>query len=468
MSVICTISINKKSVKLSPVQLSFYRQCQIIEAVDSNHATYYLFFIKGSFLHAGQLGAIPSESMLYRILSKGTGFSGNHPLTEALLPDNSMFHSIPLPQLIKKLSAKYGPLDAALYLTFFEGCVPAETLRLHLKKTFYYFRRNGQLLAAYKLLHYYLDLFPDEPFASDMLSNLSFQQYARRYRDSSMLSIGDSTFLEFLCFDRQYETMCFEALLRIYQNEGRWIDELASRCNYLTINNDKSNFQKIQDLIQEKFDAKQQTSFLQNLLSSISYSHELGSSVFSQLISQGNHTEAIRFLIREQTPVTEAQLPLLTEGFLTVDLLPFHPDLDKINQLLVSLYSNEPLILEPILRRFITSMFPVYELSFVKDWTNAFTEAGIRLPVLGMIENMESYAEDPDQQFALGKLYFYFHQYEKSIDCFKWEMELKQYDAEPIQYLIKVYAYLGEKEEQKAYTQMLHQLNQNPKATDKP
>lgn len=462
----CTVFAGRKSLTLSPVQLSIYRQCQIVEAMDPDQKTYYLFFIKDTFLHAAQLNDIPTASMLSRILQDGIGFPGTHPLTEALLSNHSTLSSIPQEQLVKKLFSKYGPLDTALFLTFFEGCLPTETLRLQLKKIFYHFRRNGQLSAAYKSLRYYLDFASDDSFASDMLNNLSFHHYADRYLGLSMSSIKDKTFLEFLCFDRLYEPEYLEALVDIYQKENRWIDELASRCDFLSINKDQANLQAIQTLIQQKFTTKQQTLFFQNLLSSLPHTSELRAGIFNQLISQKNHTEVIRFLLDEQADVSPDQLSFLTISFQHIDLNAFSSQWNKMNRLLLQLYREQPSHLEPILHRFVCHLLKEYELAFIKEWISLFTEADVKLPIADIIGKMCEYQEDPDQQFALGKLYLYFDQYEKSIDCFKWEMELNPADTAPIQYLIKVYAHLGEKTEKEAYTQLLNQTNKKGGAVD--
>lgn len=457
----CTVSINKKSVTLFPVQLSIYRQCKVVKATDSGNKNFYLFFIKNHFFHAAQLKEVARDSMLGRVLAEGITFSGSHPLIEALIPNHSMLHSIPVQLLPKKLFAKYGPLDSALFLTFFDGRLPTENLRMQLKKIFYHFRRNGQLFAAFKLLHYYLDFAPDDPFASDMLSNLTFHPYTKRYQEASILSIDDTAFLEFYCFDRSQETHLLETLLSIYREEDRWIDELAVRSHHLSIDQNQNNLQTIQKLILRHFDENQQTSFFQELLSSVPHSDELRSNIFQQLIDQNNHLKTIHFLLQEHPEVIKKQLPFVTKSFLTVELEELTGLTDKTNALLLELYQTDLEALEKIVFRFVSTMLQTRKLNDVKNWLKVFDEANIKLVVSGMIDKMEIYQEDPDQQFELGKLYLYFDQYEPAIDCFKWEMELKPYAAEPIQYLIKVYASLDNKEELKTYKQLLHQVNKN-------
>lgn len=457
----CTVSINKKSVTLFPVQLSIYRQCKIVKAMDSSNRNFYLFFIRNHFFHAAHLKEVASDSMLGRMLAEGITFSGSHPLIEALIPDHSMLHSIPVQLLPKKLFAKYGPLDSALFLTFFDGRLPTENLRMQLKKVFYHFRRNGQLFAAFKLLHYYLDFAPDDPFASDMLSNLAFHPYTKRYQGTSILSIDDNAFLEFYCFERLQETDLLTTLLSIYKEEDRWVDELAVRSYYLSIHHNHDNLQSIQTLILRHFNENQQTFFFQELLSSIPHADELRDSIFQQLIDQHNHLKTIHFLVQEHPEVVKEQLPFVTESFLTVELDELTSLTDKTNVLLLELYQSDSETLEKIVSRFVFSMLHTRKLNDVKNWLKVFDEANIKLVISGMIDKMEVYQEDPDQQFELGKLYLYFNQYEQAIDCFKWEMELKPYAAEPIQHLIKVYASLDNKEELKTYKQLLHQVNKN-------
>jgi uncharacterized protein HemY len=55
---------------------------------------------------------------------------------------------------------------------------------------------------------------------------------------------------------------------------------------------------------------------------------------------------------------------------------------------------------------------------------------------------------------TLGELYVEFGQYEKAIECFSWEMELKPTNTKPLQWLSKIYREMGMNHEADAFREL--------------
>ncbi|WP_053217187.1 tetratricopeptide repeat protein [Virgibacillus senegalensis] len=452
-----TLMVNKKTIDLKPQQMVLYRSCKIIEAVDESETYYYLYMYKDKPLNGVRATQIKLGSFLHRALANGISFSGTHPLTKLVLSDHPSFRSISFNQLYKKTAASHSPLDTAYILTLFDSFTANEAIHKLLKNTYYNYRRNGQMLLAYKTLNVFADFAPMDTFTRDMQGQLDFQKYQQRYADMKKIAVSDPQHFERVSFDRLTEPDISRLLINNLHEHGRFIDEIAVRLHLLTIGasvEDSTFF----ELIEQHFGQEQQLQFYREL----SYSADLPESLSNQLLKRllkHQQTDAVVQLLalnNIQPPANQKQA--VVDCFAKANLSTFPPLFSRLNHTLLHLFSEQPQLLEPIVIRCISAFFQDYTLDSLKQWLSPFQQKGIHLPIEQKLNKMQKLEEDPEQQGTLGELYLYFHQPEKSIDCFKWEMELKPEDPKPVQLLSKVYLSLGNKDEAAVYQQLYLQM----------
>ncbi|QTM98339.1 hypothetical protein ERJ70_02805 [Sediminibacillus dalangtanensis] len=452
-----TLMANKKTIDLKPQQMVVYRSCKIIEAVDRNDACYYLYMYKNKPLNGIRAKHIKLGSFLHRALARGISFSGTHPLTLQVLSDHPSFRSISFNQLYKKIAASHSPLETAYILTLFDSFAANEPIHKLLKNTYYKYRRNGQMLLAYKTLNIFADFAPEDAFARDMQGHLDFQRYRQRYADVKKVASSDPQHFERVSFDRLTDPETSRLLLDSLHKQNRLIDEIAVRLHLLT-NRTIAEDLIVFDLIEQHFDQEQQLQFYRQLAYSPELPAALGTQLLEKLLESQQPDAVVQLLTANDIQPSDVHKQAIADCFAKADLSIFPPLFSRLNHRLLDLFSDQPQLLEPIVIRCISAFFRDYDLDTLKQWLEAFQQQGIHLPIEQKLNKMQQLEEDPEQQGTLGELYLYFHQPEKSIDCFKWEMELKPEDPKPVHLLSKVYLTLGNKDEAAVYQQLYLQM----------
>ncbi|SDK34851.1 hypothetical protein [Sediminibacillus albus] len=453
-----TLMVNKKTLDLIPKQMYIYRSCKIIEAVDDEQHYYYLFVYKDKAFNGVRARQVKLTSFLHKAIAKGLSFSGDHPLTLHVLTTHPSFRTISFNQLYKKLSLKYSPLETALILTLFDAFISTKQLSSLLKKTYYQYRRNGQMLMAYKVLNIYADYDPNDPFAHDMLSQLDFQNYQLKYANLEKLVHLDPVHMEQVCFDKLEEPSCHNLLIEYLAEQDRWLDEIAVRLAILGDSSSEAHQAALISLMKKHFTEEERLQLYKQLAYHPAVPDAFCTELMDGLLEEDQYEAVVDLLItRNLTPLPHQQ-QRIAECFCKVDLPVFPSLFDRLNDRLIALFPTDSQTLERIVIRCISAFFQDYELEKIKDWLKPFHQHGIHLPIEQKLNKMQLLQEDPEQQGALGELYLYFHQPEKSIDCFKWEMELKPEDPKPVQLLSKVYLSIGNKDEAEAYQQLYLQM----------
>ncbi len=452
-----TLMANKKTIDLKPQHMVVYRSCKIIEAVDRNDDCYYLYIYKDKPLNGIRAKHIKLGSFLHRALARGISFSGTHPLTLQVLSDHPSFRSISFNQLYKKTSASHSPLETAYILTLFDSFAANEPIHKLLKNTYYKYRRNGQMLLAYKTLNIFADYAPEDTFARDMQGHLDFQRYRQRYADMKKIASSDPQHFERISFDRLNEPETSGLLLATLKQQNRLIDEIAVRLHLLT-NRTTAEDLVVFDLIEQQFDLEQQLQFYRQLAYSTELPAALGAQLLEKLLESQQPDAVVQLLAANDIQPSPAHKQAIADCFAKASSATFRSLFGSLNHRLIDLFSDQPQLLEPIVIRCISAFFRDYDLDTLKQWLQPFHKQGIHLPIEQKLNKMQQLEEDPEQQGTLGELYLYFHQPEKSIDCFKWEMELKPEDPKPVQLLSKVYLTLGNKDEAAVYQQLYLQM----------
>ncbi|MDO6448677.1 hypothetical protein [Oceanobacillus profundus] len=448
------VQLNKKKIHLTATQLVFYKQSKVLEATDKNSNYYYLIFYKNNFINGAKRNQIKINSHVHQAFKNGIRYLGEHPITRTLIKKQKSFHLISFNQLYKSIQKKYTTLETALIFSYFDSFIKLESTHKLFRQTFYEYRRNGQHFAAYKLLNCYSLAYPNNKFAHDMLHNLQFQTYKPIYQNMTTLYEKDPIYFEASFESFKGNQTFLKLLFQLYREQNRLLDELAVRSELLQLHDSEENNSTVIFLL-ENFSLDDQLLILQQLKQHAAIREKS----MQLLLSTGKANDFVHFLFKTDFQPTPEQMDAIITRFEQADsdVLSSQYQLSKTR--LLTLCSFDARILDKLVTPFVTAFFNHYSLHDILDWTEAFRKANFHLPIEQKLRKMQTMTEDPDQQFALGELYVHFQQLEKSIDCFKWEMEMHPNNPKPVSYLSKIYNQLGQQEEATAYQQLFLQMN---------
>ncbi|WP_249870360.1 tetratricopeptide repeat protein [Oceanobacillus saliphilus] len=448
------IHSNKKNHTLTAEQLVFYKQSKVLEATDDSGNYYYLIFYKNDFINGMKRNQIKINSHIHHAFTNGIHFNGTHPLTIKLLKSQKSFHFISFNQLYKNIQKSYPKIETSLIISYFDSFTKPGSVEKLFKNTFYDYRRNGQNMTAYQLLKTISNSGRENNFVQDMLNDLQLQQYKAIYSDMKKVYEKDPINFESAAFDDLFHEESVDLLIQLYQEQNRFLDELAVRTALLNDKFSQKNLAAILSIL-NGFPVEEQISYLQALKQTNSVKEKL----MNLMMDSGNANDMVRFLMTTKFMPQDAQIETIIKNFEHADSGVLTSHFDHSSKRLLQLCNNDRHTLERMVKPFVSAFLEDYKLSKIIAWLQAFHDAGYNLPIERKLLKMKAMMEDPDQQFALGELYIQFRQFEKSIDCFKWEMELHPEDQKPVTYLSKVYLELGDKEEAAAYQQLLIQMN---------
>lgn len=454
-------SKNKKTIDVTPTQLTIYKQSKIVELMDKEKNHYYLFFFKDEFINGLQANEIKIDSYLHKAFNKGFNYNGNHPLTNIVLSNKKTYTNHRFNQLYTKVKQNHSLIEAAYIFTFFDSFIPKSEIVKLLKSVYYHYRRNGQLNNAFKTIKVYEISMPNDHFAKEMLNNIQFQPYEILYQDIKSLTSKDNIYIESYCYDHLTNSN-ITFLTGILKKQNRWIDVLTLQMYQLARAGAPSTFYEIKTIMEEHLTYDQQVLLLLDLLPQFKHTlQEVQQHLFEILIQQKGYNQLIELVVTEELSTTPKQLKFISHSFEQADSHLFPSLFSQLNHKLLSLYKHDPKTLEKVTHRCVKSFLPYYSIGKIIEWISPIKEAGLSLPIEKKLIKMEKLENDPDGQFILGELYLNFDLLDKSIDCFKWEMELHPEDPKPLQLLTKVLKQMGNTEEANAYHHLLLQLQKS-------
>ncbi|WP_407270850.1 tetratricopeptide repeat protein [Radiobacillus sp. PE A8.2] len=458
-----SVTDNKKPITLEATRLSVFRQSKIVEAIDAKQRHYYIFFYKDNFLTWVRPKHIVLNSYIHKAFAHGVLFDGDHPITDQVIQLHHSFSHSRFNQLYNKLTGKYTPQEISLIFTFFDSFISHKQISKLLKKTYYDFRRNGQMLSAYKILKIAVLFDENDTFSNDMISSMQFKSYEEIYKDLYALVDRDPIQLEILCFTDRSTPKKAALLLGLLRNEKRYLDELAVRLSMLNNQFSTDYWSEIKALIRSHFPQEEQQKLLY-IIAEQNHHPDLQSDLFGSFLDSNDADSIVRFLVDRSVQPAPNQMPTVATNFLSAKpstLLTLYP---KLNVRLVELFKDEHVALDKIVIRTVSILLTEHTLAEVSDWLAAFRNASISLPIAQRLKKMQLLEDDPDRQLPLGEMYLELDQLDKSIDCFKWEMELKPTDPKPVQLLMNAYRKLGDKTEASTYQQLLVQMQKHSSA----
>ncbi len=430
-------------MRFEVVQLTVYKQAKIVEATGQKNQSYYLFFYKDRYINAKKTTSIRLQSFLKNALQYGYTFTADHPLTKALLNEENAYRLTSNNQMVQKLTNKYNEIEMLYVLAMFDNYVNEKKIQALCKKTFYNYRRNGQLKKAFRILVNYGQVRPNDTFAKDMLHHFDFQKYKDQYQNLDQLTIewSDPLYLESVYFEQNFPDTVIKSIIEQYHIDNRKFDQLClfyMKCSSLQA------VAKMDELAQELLTKQDQIRLWEQLLLEYPKPKE----IIEKLVKLNGYQAILRYYVHHNEAIEDHDL--FEKAIDSVSSEQLAKDYQPLLQTLLTLYKEDAAQLERVLHLTIKKLLQHLPLNEIIT-----SLQDTELPIMQKLKKMKKLTDNPDQQFALGEIYFDLEQYDQAIACFEWEMELTPDDPAPIQYLYKSYLAKGDKEQANTYKQLM-------------
>jgi hypothetical protein len=446
----------KQPTRLYINRMTIYLQSKIIEAFNENNEVYYLFFYKDNFLTSQKATQLKVDSHIVKAFKNGIIFDNPHPLINTLYSSCSPLKCLSFDQLLKKLENHFTPQETALILTFFESFIPKKVLFKHIQNIFYQYRRNGQLLAGYKILRILIEFDPTDTWAKPLATSLAYNKYADLYNQFSnnLLKEDPISAEKLLYLQKEIDNQAYPQLESILTNDSRWIDLIALLIYKFSVTPSNDHYHALLRLLEEHLNSEEIAGILKDLSVSLPNNHQLYKDLLERFLKLNQAEEALSFLTEHCTELSAPQTDHLESILEKINLEASHVQIEKLNHILLPLFKSEPKKLDKILQKCVTLLLKNNDLKFIKEWLAPLKACQQTLPIIDNVDKIVALSDDPNQQLLLGEFYYQFNQFDKAIECFSWEMELNSTDPKPVQWLSKIYQTIGMEAEYKAYQQL--------------
>lgn len=447
-----TILDHKQTIHMNVERMAVYLQSKIIEASDAKGQIFYLFFYKDQYLTTVTAMKLRKNSYIAHAFRDGIVLNTPHPLIQIFLKNyHQPFKKLTFDQFIKKAEKSLTPQETALVTTYFESFVPKRKIFEFIQTIFYEFRRNGQLLSCYRILRILMDFAPKQRWVRELSHDLNFIKYERIYKTiSPELIKKDILYTEKRLYTERSNEEQFQCLLSLLQQQARWLDEIAlwiQRALHTATNEDYSS---LLHLLKVHFSHKEILGILEEMYKQKTQIPQIQNDLVQYYIELKQTEKLMSIIINNHVQLTSAQIEAI-EGLLNeIDIESDHLNLEAVNKL-APFFAEHPQQAEKFLQRCISLLLNQHDVHYIQEWLLPFKKELGTTPMIKRLENMQQMVDDPDKQSQLGELYYQFKQFDKAIDCFSWEMELKGNDPTPVKWLSKIYSEMGLKAEYKAY-----------------
>ncbi|WP_088103289.1 hypothetical protein [Halalkalibacter urbisdiaboli] len=444
----------KRPITLKAERISLYLQSEVIEAISENNEIYYLFFYKNKFLTALKARKLRRNSFIEDVFKKGIIFKAPHPFINALLSTNHPCQIVDFDNVLRKLKNNYSPQEKAFILTFFESFIPKKQLFQEIQSVYYEYRRNGQNFLSYHIIEILLEFVPKHSWVKQLTSDLAFKNYTATSNENS-----GNTFVERKLFSKIDEEYYFQQLVNHLERESRWINLIALYIYKLTPTPSINYYQPLVKTLERHFSEEETLHILESLSQQFPSYLPLKKDLFDNYLKIQKLEEVSRLMAIYQFQLTDSQIDTYNELLENWEPQKDIENLEVLQPLLKSILNVYPENAEKLLHTFVTSLLKTHELTDVKEWLAPFKEDHKNLEVFNKVDSMKRLSQDLDQMQKLGELYYEFHQFDKGIECFSWEMELKPTDPKPLHWLSRVYREKGMTEESDAFQKLCSNLH---------
>ncbi|MRG86346.1 tetratricopeptide repeat protein [Salinibacillus xinjiangensis] len=452
----------KQTSTLEVGRMATYLQSKIIEALDENGKTYYLFFYKNEYLTYCKATHVHDESFLKSAFTSGITFSSHHPLTQVSLNLEKPYRKYSFQQLCKRNEQKYTHQECAVIATYFDSFIPKDELLTYIKEIFYQYQRNGQTYLGYRIIKILQSFAPEDQWVQDFGSKLAYNKYEDIYnKPSEELQKKDPVWAEQMLFLQMDQDLYYDRLCSILKKEHRMTELITIALRKFSMSPSQSVYSSLLSLCEEHFNLDQTVVILETLLTQHPSFEPLYKDIMKIYKTLNQPTKLLQLVIENNLPIPHNQLTYFESIFDQIDLESENIKVESLNKFIPKVYSSDVERQEKFIRKCVHHLLKKHDITFIEEWVGPMKANGHNLPIFHKIEQMLQIRNDPDQQQQLGELYFQFQHFDQAIECFSFEMELKENDPKPVKWLSKVYQEIGLTEESKAYQQLYKDMQKN-------
>lgn len=453
----------KNLVKGHVIRAALLGRIHVADVQIANHERYYLIFYKNNLIYGEKLDQIEEDSFIHKAFRDGITVDSPHPILKSLIPSQTV--TIPNKnKLFQQLQLHYSLQEMAYIATTLDSFYDKEVLVKILDKIFFHYRRSGSFIKSFQTLQILTEFVPSLKSAAERLNSHEFHTYRDFYQTSSLASIQkkDPLYVELHCFQNRSNPEKHSYLENILKEQHRYAEVVLLWL-------EKAEASKKVESIESYTKIALQAVTLEEWIFILGVSGinpykvlPEARGIIEQMVQKSHYERAAMYLLKfihdlpeEYEGVLNTLWENLNAAFVVTHLekfiFMFQQQVDKnhsnfidqrIFQLAVILYEEyDPKdVLEKLLP--LQNLFP--------DST-----------VMGKVKRMAGLLEDPDRMMELGDFYGEFKQYDKAIDCFFWEMELKPQDPIPVQKISRMYQHKGLVKEAANYQKVYLQLKSN-------
>ncbi|MFC0560455.1 tetratricopeptide repeat protein [Halalkalibacter alkalisediminis] len=453
------LSTNKGQVTIQGQKLTLFQQCKIIECCGSDDQQYLLFFYKNQFLAVQPLVKYAPKSFLGLVEKKGYHLSASHLLFSQLLPTSSTLKLTPIHQILAKIKKCRSPEETTLIFSYFDSYIPSDQLEELLKDVFFTYRRNGKLLAAFRLAKILISRGYKQNWLISTIKHPDYANVSKTYQTSlSNLLTTDPIYVEQQCF-LQLPTH-HNLLMTLYSEQKRPTDAIIILTNQWLQHQNDGTYSDLIQFVSTQMADREVLLFLHSLLPYATTHFGFFQDVYKRLIHKHDYKSATKLLFTYSFPLSHTETDQFSNLLEHVTLTSSDLTLEKMAKRLFPLLDKHPLIVDKFLQAALPELLNHHSLSEIHLWLQPI-QTQKELPIVKKVSEMVDLMNDSDHQFNLGIHYYDLKQYEHAIDCFNWEMELNPNQIEPIQWLAKTYRKLGKLEEVETYHSLLSQIQRS-------
>ncbi|MET3508390.1 hypothetical protein [Halalkalibacter oceani] len=458
-SYVWTLIINKQSKKIEPDKITVFQQCTLVECVEKTSAErYLLYFYHNQFLTALPQPTAEPGTFLDLAERRGLHVEQAAPFFSLLADPSETLHADGLPQLLPRLKRSLPPEETALIFSYFDHALTPKELENSLKDLFFSYRRNGQLNNAFRLATLLRLRGYKQDWLHATIIHPDYTKAAELYQAplTSLLDT-DPLYVEQKAFIRYIKKQDDNLLTALYKKQKNTLNLLVLQTDSYKQNPSEEALATLITAYQSSFNAQDCLHCLLALTESVPAESGLHAHVFHFLTEQNEYDKAIELLLTHSFLLSKQELMQLPDIWRQLTAVPDNLLSKKVSKRLFKLLRGHPAVLERIIQLSLPVLLQRYQLKELHDWLKNAKHATLQ-PLEQRLAQVLRLEEEADNQLELGRFYFEFEQYEKAIDCFSWDMELRPDESAPLEWLVKTYQKLGKHEEAAAYQQLLGQL----------
>ena len=424
----CTIQTQNKQATLTVKQLILFQQCQLIHAEGRSGQDYYLIFHDKRYVNTIKVKQLKQDTFIHQATEQGLIVTAPHHAIYTLI-NQQIFTCIPLKRMLANINGKQKSIESIIILSYFDQFIAKEKIITRFIKAYQEYRRNGQLKHAHHVLLMLQSYDPENQFAHDILTSLTFQGYQVDKHLTLAFNPLQLDLLEHIYLETESELeLSILSTVQLLNHYSEHHFQLLQQ----TLNDYPIDIQRktLRQLIKQKPSLIKQQSFANAFLNIASAKQ------YITIILQKDYPHPIK-----ATTFTE-QLERLDKSNLR-DVF-----LKKQNSIIARTKNFSQLEKEKIARLLVEATLPFLSLDDILIWLEDFDQSFSFQPQL---LSMKKLVQNPDQQEQLADLYLKFNYLDGAIECLKWEVELDPTNEAIYKKLIKLLKESNQHEEADAF-----------------